>query len=441
MRVNDFWIWWIGKPEEFSVEVRGFHAILAVSLVLLIAIIPINIIIGLDIVVRFILVAILGILAIHYLSRHHKKHTAAIVIYGVGSYGLMTFNYFANSGSLGPTIFLFFLTFQLLIAISTDKFQWVWVGLHLAVPSFLITIEFFLPYSIPDSYMNPMSRYFDIVTSYLVSIVFIYFVTHYLRTNVDKEKEIAFERAKEIDRKNLELEQLNREKTKLFSIISHDLRSPLASIQNYLEMLNKYPIDSDDSIMIQKKLLEQTQSTSAMLHNLLIWSKSQLQGIAVKPQQIAMGKIVEEIVSVNEPIAQLKNINISYKKLTDVDAHADPDLIKIALRNLVNNAIKFTKKGGYVEIQIHKVDDMIEVAVIDNGVGISGNILGRLLTDTDISTPGTNNEKGMGLGLLLAKEYIEVNKGKLLFSNNADAGANFRFQIPIYQQTDVVNVV
>src|SRR5690606_27457384 len=110
----------------------------------------------------------------------------AIICYGVGSYGLMIFNYFANSGSIGPTIFLFFLTFQLLIAISTDKFQWIWVGFHLAVPSLLITIEFFVPYSVPDAYNNPMSRYFDIITSYLVSIVFIYFVTHYLRTNVDK---------------------------------------------------------------------------------------------------------------------------------------------------------------------------------------------------------------------------------------------------------------
>jgi two-component system, sensor histidine kinase and response regulator len=440
MRTNDFWVWWIGKPEEFSVEVRGLHAILAVSLVLLLAIIPINYIIGLEMVVRFILVAIFGIFGIHYLSRHLKKHTAAIVCYGVGSYGLMTFNYFANAGSIGPTIFLFFLTFQLLIAISTDKFQWVWVGLHLAIPSFLMTIEFFVPFSVPDTYNNPMSRYFDIITSYLVSVVFIYFVTHYLRTNVELEKEIALERAKEIDIKNIELERLNMEKSKLFSIISHDLRSPLASIQNYLEMLNKYPIDGEDSKRVQQQLLEQTRSTSAMMHNLLIWSKSQMQGIAIKPQQVAIDKIVDEILLVNEPIAQQKNITITYQKLTDDDAYGDPDLIKIALRNLVNNAIKFTKPGGKVEIRVTRADSMVEIAVIDNGVGISKNLASRLLTDSEISTRGTSNEKGMGLGLLLAKEYVEANGGNLDFANNPDVGATFRLRIPVYKQPELANI-
>src|SRR5690606_2109895 len=142
--------------------------------------------------------------------------------------------------------------------------------------------------------------------------------------------------------------------------------------------------------------------------NLLIWSKSQLQGIAIKPQQVAMDKIIEEIVNVNLPIAQLKDISLSYQKLTELDAIADPDLIKIALRNLVNNAIKFTKKGGKVVINIDHIDGMIDVAVVDNGVGISGNVVGRLLTDSNLSTRGTNNEKGMGIGLMLAKEYIEA---------------------------------
>src|SRR5690606_13638998 len=129
-------------------------------------------------------------------------------------------------------------------------------------------------------------------------------------------------------------------------------------------------------------------------------------------------------------IAELKDISLSYQKLTDHDALADPDLIKIALRNLVNNAIKFTKKVGKVVIHIDHIDGMIDVAVVDNGVGIAGNVVGRLLTDSNLSTRGTNNEKGMGIGLMLAKEYIEANRGKLSFANNADAGATFRFRLP-----------
>jgi two-component system, sensor histidine kinase and response regulator len=431
MRLAKFWEWWVGSSDEFTLETRGLHAILGISIVLLLAILPINSVIGLELVVRTLLLALVGLVGVHTLSRVYRKHTAAILVYALGSYGLMTFNFFANSGSIGPTVFLFFLTFQLLIATSTEKYQWVWVWMHLAVPSFLLTFEFVMPNVIPNSYDNPISRYFDLITSYLVSIVFIYFITFYLRQNLDKEKEIALARAIEIDKQNQELERLNQDKSKLLSIISHDLRSPLSSIQTYLEMLNKMNLDTEKRNEVQKQLLEQTRSTSAMLNNLVTWSKGQMQGMKAHPKSFNLISTLEEIIKVHDPIAQHKGITVTIHKNTDQKVYADPDLVSIALRNLINNAIKFTRNNGSVDIFTDSDDDFVILKIVDNGVGIKQEEAAKLFSGSATVTYGTNNEKGMGLGIMLAKEYIEVNEGIISFQSEYGKGTTFIVSLPL----------
>jgi len=431
MHLTKLWEWWVGRSDEFTLETRGLHAILGISVVLLLTILPINSVIGLDLVVQTIFVAIAGLLGVHTLSRIYKRHTAAIIVYALGSYGLMTFNFFVNSGSMGPTLFLFFLTFQLLIATTTEKHQWVWVWMHLAVPSFLLTFEFILPEAIPNSYNNPIPRYFDLITSYLVSIVFIYFITFYLRQNLDMEKEVALERAKKIDIQNQELEQLNHDKSKLLSIISHDLRGPLASIQTYLEMLNRMNLDVEKRNKVQQQLLEQTRSTTAMLNNLVTWSKGQMHGMKVHPKAFNLVSTLEEIVKVHDPIAQHKGIAIAIHKNTDEKVYADPDLVTIALRNLINNAIKFTRNQGNVDIYTDSDGDFVVVKIVDNGVGIKKEEAAKLFSGSPTVTYGTNNEKGMGLGIMLAKEYIETNGGHITVASEYGKGTTFEVSIPV----------
>lgn len=438
MHLVKFWDWWVGNSEEFTIETRGLHAIIGVSIVLLLTIIPINSVIGLEMVVLTVWIAIAGLFGVHTLSRVYRKHTAAVLVYALGSYGLMTFNYFLNSGSVGPTLFLFFLTFQLLIATTSEKHQWVWVWMHLAVPAFLITTEFMMPNLIPNSYDNPISRYFDLITSYLVSIVFIYFVTFYLRQNLDKEKEVAIARAIEIDKQNQELERLNQDKSKLLSIISHDLRSPLASIQTYLEMLNRMNLDAEKRSMVQQQLLEQTRSTTTMLNNLVTWSKGQMHGMKVHPKTFDPVTTIEEIAKVHDPIASHKGIAVEINRNTDQKVWADPDLVSIALRNLINNAIKFTKTNGRVEISVDETDDQAVIKIADNGVGMKKGDADKLLSGSATVTYGTNNEKGMGLGLLLAKEYIEANNGKISFETEYGVGTTFYVYLPL-SETEILH--
>jgi len=430
--VLKYWDLWVGNSDTFTVEERGVHAIMAISVILLLTIIPINLIVGLKFVAFTLFMGIIGVAILYVLSRIYRKTDLAILLYGLGSYGLMTFSFFANSGSFGPTMFLFFLTFQLLIATSTERYQWVWVSMHLMVPVFLISLEYMFAGSVPDNYVNPLSRFFDIITSYLVSIVFIYFVTHYLRQMIDKEKQLAIDRAIEIDKQNHELERLNEEKSKLFSIISHDLRSPINSIQSYLEMLNKFPINSEQGQKVQAQLLEQTRNTSMMLNNLLTWSKGQMQGIHTDIKPISVIKIIEETIKVHDPNAQHKDIEIYVDSDTNLLAMADFNLIQIAVRNLINNAIKFTRNGGKVKVKVESDQDEIVIKVIDNGIGITAEAASKLLNPDGRmqTTYGTNNEKGMGLGLRLAKEYIELNHGSLTFESVYGEGSTFTIRIP-----------
>jgi signal transduction histidine kinase len=309
--------------------------------------------------------------------------------------------------------------------------------MHLAVPSFLMTVEFMMPTAIPNSYDNPISRYFDLITSYLVSIVFIYFITFYLRQNLDKEKEIALERAREIDKQNQELERLNHDKSKLLSIISHDLRSPLSSIQTYLEMLNRMNLDTEKRNLVQQQLLEQTRSTTAMLNNLVTWSKGQMHGMKVHPKPFSPIAVVEEIVKVHDPIAQHKGIAINIHVGTDSFAYADPDMVSIALRNLINNAIKFTRNNGNVDIYIDSGDEHLVIKIADNGVGIKKEDAAKLLNGSATATYGTNNEKGMGLGLMLAKEYIVANDGHITFDSEYGKGTTFSIGLPV-AHTEIV---
>jgi signal transduction histidine kinase len=190
-------------------------------------------------------------------------------------------------------------------------------------------------------------------------------------------------------------------------------------------------LDTEKRNMVQQQLLEQTRSTTTMLNNLVTWSKGQMQGMKAHPKPFSPISVLEEIVKVHDPIAQHKGIVINIHTNTDHKIYADPDMISIALRNLINNAIKFTRNSGNVDVYIEAVDNRLTIKINDNGVGIKKEEAFKLLTGTATATYGTNNEKGMGLGLLLAKEYIEANDGKLNFESEYGKGSSFLVELPM----------
>ena len=233
-----------------------------------------------------------------------------------------------------------------------------------------------------------------------------------------------------LEQQTAQLERINSTKDKLFSIISHDFRSPLNSLKGVLALLENKNLSQVEFSDLAEKLKKNFNAVSNDLENLLQWSLAQLQGIQTNSGRINVYPIVQEHVALFQEIAKSKEVKIENKIGQDLFAMADEDHIRLVLRNLINNAVKFTPPGGSVEISSHHENPYVEISVKDTGVGIGSEQLENLFQkDKPVSTVGTNREKGVGLGLLLCQEFVENNGGQLNVASELGKGSVFSFTL------------
>lgn len=239
----------------------------------------------------------------------------------------------------------------------------------------------------------------------------------------------------ELIKREKQLKDLNLTKDKLFSIIAHDLKSPFTSILGFSE-----PLDENNKKSFEKDSLQNLEiinntakKTLTLLDNLLNWAKSQTGYINYKPEKLLISKIIKETIEIVKSSVKTKNISINYTQKDDIKVIADPILLKSVLQNLICNSIKFTHNNGNVDITALSDHNQIEISVSDNGIGMSQETQERLFKiDTSISTPGTANEKGSGLGLLICKEFIEKQGGKIWVESEINKGSKFTFTLPMF---------
>lgn len=225
---------------------------------------------------------------------------------------------------------------------------------------------------------------------------------------------------------------------KLYSVIAHDLRSPMGSIKMVLNMLIlNLPVEKIGNEMYELLTLanQTTEDVFSLLDNLLKWTKSQIGKLNVVYQNFNVIEVIEGVIEIFSMVAGLKDIKIV---LTATDkelmVHADIDMIKTVTRNLISNAIKFSNKGSEIHVTVTKEEGMAVIGVKDQGCGIDEENQKKLLhTDTHFSTFGTNNEEGSGLGLLLCQDFVVRNGGKLWFVSQKDEGSTFSFSIPLLE--------
>ena len=223
---------------------------------------------------------------------------------------------------------------------------------------------------------------------------------------------------------------------KLYSVIAHDLRSPMGSIKMVLNMLIlNLPSETigDEMYELLTMANQTTEDVFSLLDNLLKWTKSQIGKLKVVYQDINMVEVVEGVSEIFTMVASLKNIKIVQDvPVENVAVRADIDMIKTVIRNLISNAIKFSNEGSEVVVSLAEEDGMAIVSVKDSGCGIDDENQKKLLhTDTHFSTFGTNNEEGSGLGLLLCQDFVVKNGGKLWFTSKKGDGSTFSFSIPL----------
>lgn len=231
------------------------------------------------------------------------------------------------------------------------------------------------------------------------------------------------------------LKELNANKDRFFSIIAHDLRSPFTTLIGYTELL--YEDFESTSREELKESIEILHTTSKriynLLENLLSWARIQTGRMPYQPLKLDISIICKDIVNLFEENAKIKNIDLSYDMEKDLFVYADKNMIDTVIRNLVSNALKFTPSGKTIVLSAERLDNFIEVSVTDTGLGMSQDVLSKLFKiDQHVTTLGTTGEKGTGLGLILCKELVEKNGGKIGVESTLNIGSRFYFTLPVY---------
>ncbi len=312
------------------------------------------------------------------------------------------------------TFFFLHLRHQILVT-----FCWV-LACFLAVHFFLQPAMQFLT---PD-YNYPHDRVLTAI-NYISGLLFIFLTMYFIKFEVWK-----FE--KSLREKKEELKKLNALKDKVFSVISHDLRTPVNSIILLLRSIEKVGLSAEDFKAYLPEIRNNMEQTGNLMNNLFTWARSQIQQTEITASEISITRLTEQTIRFLERNAAEKNIRLINEVTWDSFAFADENSAQIILRNLLANAIKFTGSGGSVKIKSENAGNFINVIVEDTGIGIPANKQQLLFSDSYYTTPGTNRETGTGLGLLICRDLVQKNGGSLLFTSEVGKGSTFTFSLPNY---------
>ncbi len=239
-----------------------------------------------------------------------------------------------------------------------------------------------------------------------------------------------------IEEQKRKLEELNATKDRFFSIVSHDLRSPLNSLSGFLKLIKDHglKLSREELLQMIHQLEDRLTNTTQLTDNLLTWARVQMGSYYRKPEKLALKELVSNSCSVYKHVAHAKNISVSCLIDDDLIVYADRNQVAFAVRNLINNAIKFTPPGGAVKVEAVKREagKKIQLTIGDTGVGIPPENIPLLFRSGDkkISTPGTAGEKGTGLGLMLSYEFLRLNNATIEVKSEPGKGTEFTLLLP-----------
>jgi two-component system sensor histidine kinase/response regulator len=233
-----------------------------------------------------------------------------------------------------------------------------------------------------------------------------------------------------VSAQNIELEKLNSVKNKFFSIVSHDLRSPLNSLKMLFELYRKGILDEKELSDLLARLEDTIYTTASFLDNLLEWSKSQLEGMKVEPSAVEIHHIVQNNIKLMDSQINLKALKVENKIAIDTTVFADPNMINTVVRNLLSNAIKFCNIGDKITFDAKLTNGEVICSISDSGPGISDKDKENLFNLTHTISTGTSGEKGYHIGLILCKDMILQNKGTIQVNSELGKGTTFNITLP-----------
>lgn len=267
----------------------------------------------------------------------------------------------------------------------------------------------------------------------LISVTVIIFLILYMYRHKQKSNLQLTHINEEIKEKNQKLNDANVTKDKFFSIIAHDLKGPLNSLTSFSNLLINHTssLSQEEIQLVAKDLDKSVRNLFNLLDNLLEWSRSQTGILGYYPENLNLTEIVNNTFHLLKVSAVNKNISLETSISDHILVLADKNATTTVIRNLISNSIKFTKPGGKIEVGAVEGKDSIHIMIKDNGVGMSAEVMDKIFRiDKKHSSQGTSNEKGTGLGLILCKEFVEKNGGKLSVESKENVGTIFKVTLP-----------
>jgi signal transduction histidine kinase len=253
---------------------------------------------------------------------------------------------------------------------------------------------------------------------------------------ITRANEILQQQKAELQILTDELRRSNANKDRFVSILAHDLKSPFNAILGFSQVLTEEldHLDIDKIREIAITINKSATNTYNLLEEILIWARTQSGKMPFNPKKLNFKDLCNSILEIMIPVANSKSITINYTPSEEIYVFADIEMLKTVLRNLISNAIKFTNRGGGIKILTEKKDSNITITVSDSGIGIEPDNSAKLFDLTQFyTTTGTANETGTGLGLLLCKEFVEMNGGRIWVQSVFGEGSDFKFTVPMYK--------
>ena len=365
-----------------------------------------------------ILLALFGYLSLlikpekYWLTQYYGVSISLIVI--IGFYFHYHFNDDPKFDIFLPNILTIMV--YVIATITGLRYRYGFIVISLALIGYFIYIPTMNPSPIA------MRQITQLVVVYVFSVLSSY-VLERQKINLFINKAILAEEKTKVD-------SLGAVRNKLFSIISHDLRGPIVSLKGIVSLINKDALSQEEFKGLSTNLEEKLNQTSYLMDNLLAWSKSQMNGLVVQKVPLSLK---EEALSVVERFSQdfkKKNLQIETSFSGALNIHADKEMLQIVIRNILSNAIKFTPEYGEIKIEGFDRKDQVHLFIKDNGSGISKEKLNHLFEIKQNNVIGNVHFEGAGIGLLLVKEFTELNGGKVSCESTLGTGTQFILKFP-----------
>lgn len=273
------------------------------------------------------------------------------------------------------------------------------------------------------------------IVTCLIVVTIIQSSLHKSRRDKERLEHLLSIRTQEIEKSREELTNLNQKKDLIFSILSHDLRSPLTTLKGFLSILiDDHDLTQADIKKHASNIRNSVTSSLDLIDNTLFWSLSQTGNISYTPTRFSLNDMLQKIGNLYQLMVEKKQIKLSIELSETITLFADENMAYVSLRNIVSNALKFTPPGKAVKISAFTKDAMGVIVVEDEGIGMSQSYLAKLFTEEQLPLiKGTHDEKGTGIGLILCRKFIQMNNGKLHITSAEGKGSRFSIEFPLAQ--------